>query len=171
MLLDPEGKELFMELCGRLKNLKLIADRKPKKVKWEESIGFYFQREINEFANRKINQVATVHFAGDKYKVGENDVNGVILRLYCVPFQAFGLETILEKYAVIFCTKEEGRVDSPYFDFIFEEPYSCSNADINSIFNDLNEGFRNSKFGAVYERLEREILPKSIKGIPRKLRD
>lgn len=170
MLLDPLGKELFRELCKQLNKLKLVIDEeKIQEGGRIESVPFFFHEDIQMEGNHKSlkRQVAAVQYNGGKKKISNNEVTGVTLRLYVSPLAVFGLEETLEKHTT-FRSQLKGPASSPYYDYIFDEPYSSIDIQhsIEVLFADLNEGFMNL-FNPIQAKLPLADLPEIIKTLPR----
>ncbi|USK70050.1 hypothetical protein [Peribacillus asahii] len=170
MLLDPSGKELFWELCKQLNKLKLVIDKgKIEEGGRIESVPFFFREDIQMKGNHKNvkRQVAAVQYNGGQKKILKNEVTGVTLRFYLSPLVVFGLEGILDKHTA-FRSQIKGPTSSPYFDYIFDEPYSsiAVNDCINVLFLDLHKEFIRI-FNPIQERLPLVCLPESIKELPR----
>jgi hypothetical protein len=165
MLVEPHGKALFMELCSRLKGLKLVAKEETlHNSNNVESVPFFFQKEILEEVNHPSlqNQVATIQYSGIKNHIGLTEVTGVTLRLYVSPLSTLGIEDILETYKAYRSELKEPQ-NSPYYNYVFVDPYSSIEVSqyINTLFTDLDHKFKSRL--QVQDSLPIVDLPEGIK--------
>lgn len=112
-------------------------------------------------------QVAAVQYNGGKKRILNNEVTGVTLRLYLSPLEVFGLENILDKNTT-FRSRIKGPSSSPYYDYIFDQPYSSKEVldCIDALFTDLNKEFI-KVLNPIMDRLSLGKLPEIIRYLPR----
>lgn len=168
MLLDPSGKVLFLELCIQLNRLKLeINEKEFYKTGKLESVPFNYRPEIQQKGDAKtlMGQVATVQYNGGEKVLLKNRTTGVTLRFYLKRFEAFGLDSVLEKHTDLRSAKK-GPSTSQYYDYIYDKPLIDVSTSIQALFDDLENEFHRA-FGPTQDSLEAEVLSDSIKELPK----
>lgn len=145
MMMDPEGKELFGELCNRLKDLGLVSDAEVTPNGNESKIvSFFYNKDTQQRVIHPNVQlpVATVQFVAPKNQFVEYEVMGVSLKFYQAPFSALGLEPIWENYRQ-YRTELKSSQNSLYYNYIFVDPYTREHVYqyIDAIFTSLHKEF------------------------------
>lgn len=126
MLLEPHGKELYLELCNRLNALKLVTDDEQlQEGDRGEGVPFFFRNDVLKRVNHPNLQlqVATIEFNGGNHNLLRNEVTGVTLRFYLLPLSVLGLDQVLNKFKANRSELKESP-SSPYYNYVFVDPYS-----------------------------------------------
>ncbi len=145
MMMNPEGKELFGELCARLKDLGLVTDvAVTPNGNDSEMVSFFYNKDTQQRIIHPNVQlpVATIQYVTLNNQLVENEVMGVLLKFYQAPLSALGLEPIWENYRR-YRTELKGLQDSPYYNYIFVDPYTREHVYqyIDALFTDLHKEF------------------------------
>ncbi|WP_338470783.1 hypothetical protein R4Z10_18695 [Niallia sp. XMNu-256] len=145
MMMNPEGKELFEELCKRLKDLNLVSDEAmPSNESETEFVSFFYDTNTQQRVSRPSVQlpVATVEYIAETHQLLQNELVGVSLKLNLAPLHALGIEPAWDHFKR-YRTELKGSQDSPYYNYLFVDPYSREHVYqyIEALFSSLHKEF------------------------------
>ncbi|WP_232699985.1 hypothetical protein [Brevibacillus daliensis] len=169
MKLNPEGKELFWEICKQLNDLKFVVDTMKFERERVESVPFLFPSKIrSEHSTKNIHlQVAAVQYIGGRSSYEKNLIAGITLRIYLAPFRELGIEDIFG-VENRFRSTLKGSSRTPYYDYVFD----CNNYDKEDIIKESSKALSslNEKLLDTipyYSTLPIEKIPESIITLPK----
>ncbi|WP_428910023.1 hypothetical protein [Niallia sp. Krafla_26] len=138
MIMEPDGKELFRELCNRLDELKFVTHVGELEPSRAESVSYFFD-EGDGHESRLTRPVAEVQYISGKQPGSENEIIGVSLVFNYELISPLGLDSVIEKYKR-YRSELKGQKGAQVYQYIFVDCISSNFVYpyIDALFTDLH---------------------------------